>query len=277
MSVSLVCSQTEFVFTGPFDVQAFVSTSVSGKVFFFLESTQRGGVEIIPMLYVEAGEEKKVPIRVLHPGQYIFYAKQNIEGIFEESKRILITVTPVEKELLEQVEAQKTEDSLKVDHKSGSVRPSIFYTDKEKNFQKQVATELVERVVNEFVLYFPIRVDNYHPLYGESVVKYYDDPIRLPCIVEWKGTENKNDKFSLDITPTIIVHVLKRRAEEDLGLKIVVGDFIQYGRDFFEIVAVENPTKLFYAFNLQVENDLTCVKARSGLFFLESKEPSDGN
>ncbi|MCX8008984.1 MAG: hypothetical protein N3A54_04780 [Patescibacteria group bacterium] len=276
MSITITTEKTEFIFTQTFDVVIGVKSSVSGKIFFFVESDTRGGFDIPPLIVVKAGEESKISARIYSSGNYRVYCKINNNGIFEESNVLFFAIKEMAKELATTIKETEGEEKKKVDLSSDSIRPSIFFSDKEKNFQKQIATELVERVVNEFVFYFPIIVDNYHSLYGESLIKYYEEPIRLPCLVEWKGNENKNEKFSLDIVPTIVVHVLKRRAEEDLGLKIMVGDFIQYGRDFFEIVAVESPNKLFYSFNFYVELDLTCVKARTGLFFLESTEQKNG-
>lgn len=271
MALEIRVEQNNFVFEEVFDIVLYVRSTNGGKVFFFVESLRHFGIDIPPFVVVKPNEETSVKMRVYGDGEYLVYAKKSEEGSWIESNRIYLTINAkdkIVKEHEEEVKKEKDgvvpEDVLK--------RPAMFWGDKEKSFQKQVATELVERVVNEYVLYFPIRVDNYHPLYGESIVKFYDDPLRLPCIVEWKGTENKNEKFSVDNLPSIIVHVLKRRVEEDLKLNIVVGDFIQYGRDFYEIVAVEAPTKLFYSFNMYVELNLTCVKARNSVFFLESKE-----
>ena len=44
---------------------------------------------------------------------------------------------------------------------------------KERDLVKQVNDEIIERVVGQQILYFPIDIEttNYHPLYGEAIEK----------------------------------------------------------------------------------------------------------
>ena len=45
--------------------------------------------------------------------------------------------------------------------------PPMFFGKKEKDLVKQVNDEIIERVVGQEILYFPIDIDhtNFHPLY----------------------------------------------------------------------------------------------------------------
>ena len=45
--------------------------------------------------------------------------------------------------------------------------PPMFFGEKEKNLVKQVNDEIIERVVGQQILYFPIDMEttNFHPLY----------------------------------------------------------------------------------------------------------------
>lgn len=51
--------------------------------------------------------------------------------------------------------------------------PPLFLGEKEKNLVKQINDEIIERVVGQQVLYFPIDIEhtNYHPIYGEAIQK----------------------------------------------------------------------------------------------------------
>ncbi len=48
-----------------------------------------------------------------------------------------------------------------------------FLERKERDLVKQVNDEIIERVVGQQVIYFPIDIDhtNYHSLYGEAIEK----------------------------------------------------------------------------------------------------------
>ena len=69
--------------------------------------------------------------------------------------------------------------------------PPMFLGEKEKNLVKQVNDEIIERVVGQQVLYFPIDIKhtNFHPLYGEAINKTYLPPIRVYARVEYGGIE----------------------------------------------------------------------------------------
>ena len=47
----------------------------------------------------------------------------------------------------------------------------MFFGEKEKDFVKQVNDEIIERVVGQQVLYFPIDIEStdFHPIYGEAI------------------------------------------------------------------------------------------------------------
>jgi len=53
--------------------------------------------------------------------------------------------------------------------------PPMFFGEKERDLVKQVNDELVERVIGQQVLYYPIdyTTTNFHPLYKEAIEKDY--------------------------------------------------------------------------------------------------------
>ncbi len=109
--------------------------------------------------------------------------------------------------------------------------PPMFLGEKERNLVKQVNDELIERVVGQQILYYPIDIDrsNFHPLYGESVVKTFLPPIRVYALVLWNGRETQHqDNFGVEAMSTITVNFHKRRLTEDQDLYVREGDFVLY-------------------------------------------------
>ena len=57
----------------------------------------------------------------------------------------------------------------------------MFLGEKERDLVKQVNDELIERVIGQQVVYYPISVDHtdYHPIYGEAIKKTFLPPVRV--------------------------------------------------------------------------------------------------
>ena len=51
--------------------------------------------------------------------------------------------------------------------------PPLFLGEKERDLVKQVNDELIERVIGQQILYYPVSAEytNYHPVYGEAINK----------------------------------------------------------------------------------------------------------
>ena len=145
----------------------------------------------------------------------------------------------------------------------------LFLGEKEKNLVKQVNDEIIERVVGQQVLYFPIDMSrtNFHPIYGEAIEKTFLHPIRVYALVEYGGVETSFlESVGLDKTTNITVNFHKRRLTEDQDLFVREGDFIQYGQNFYEILTLEEPKWLFGQVESSFEIAAKCVRAREGLF-----------
>ena len=125
--------------------------------------------------------------------------------------------------------------------------PPMFLGEKEKNLVKQVNDEIIERVVGQQVLYFPIDIEhtNYHPLYGEALEKTFLHPIRVYALVEYQGVETSDmDNFAIDKATKIKINFHKRRVIEDQNLFVREGDFVRFGDIFYEIVKLIEPKLL---------------------------------
>ena len=150
--------------------------------------------------------------------------------------------------------------------------PPMFLGEKEKNLVKQVNDELIERVVGQQVLYFPIDIEhtNYHPLYGEALEKTFMHPLRVYALVEYQGVETSDmDNFALDKATKIKINFHRRRLTEDQNLFVREGDFVRFGEIYYEIVKLVEPKILFGQPQSRFEIQADCIRSREGLFNAE--------
>jgi len=146
--------------------------------------------------------------------------------------------------------------------------PPLFLNKKERDLVKQVNDELVERIIGQQVLYYAIDVTttDYHSLYGEAIEKTFLPPVRVFALVDWEGLQTTTDKYGLDVITTINIHFHKRRLTEDQDIFIREGDFVLYGKFYYEIVTLNEPKQLFGQADHRFEITAKCVRARKGLF-----------
>jgi hypothetical protein len=96
--------------------------------------------------------------------------------------------------------------------------PPLFTGKKERDLVKQVNDELIERVIGQTVIYYPLDTEttNYHDLYGEALRKNFLPPVRVHALVEFEGINTKyNTNIGLDKEASVTVHFHKRRLTED--------------------------------------------------------------
>mgnify|MGYP003110296600 CR=1 len=156
--------------------------------------------------------------------------------------------------------------------KPSSPPPPMFFGKKERDLVKQVNDEIIERVVGQQVLYFPVDVEStrFHPLYGESVEKTFLPPIRVYALVEFQGVETSfMENVSLDKATKVLINFHKRRLTEDQNLFVREGDFVRYGDIHYEIVKLSEPKLLFGQVEHRFEIQAECIRARDGLFNAE--------
>jgi hypothetical protein len=151
--------------------------------------------------------------------------------------------------------------------------PPLFVGKAERNFVKQLNDELIEKIVGEQVLYFPIDVERtkYHSLYGEAIKKTWLPPIRVYSLVEYNGSDRVQERYGFDNLYNITIHFHRRRLVQDQNLFVRLGDFVQYDNMYFEIVDLFQPRYLFgqdtaFAEETSLEVTAVCKQARGGLF-----------
>ena len=146
--------------------------------------------------------------------------------------------------------------------------PPLFVGKKEKDLVKQVNDEIIERVVGQTVIYYPISLDhtNFHSLYGESINKNFLDPVRIYAMVKYESQATTTTPLGVDRIERISVAFHKRRLTEDQDLFVRTGDFVLYGDIYYEIVSLNEPQQIFGQVEHQMEISAKCIRAREGLF-----------
>ncbi len=146
--------------------------------------------------------------------------------------------------------------------------PPLFTGKKERDLVKQVNDELIERVVGQTLIYYPISREHtrYHPVYGEAINKTFLPPVRIHALVKWEGITTKTEAFGVDKLSNIEVHFHKRRLIEDQDVFVREGDFLQYGDQFYEILTLNEPKQLFGQIENRFEIVAKCMKSRTSVF-----------
>ena len=146
--------------------------------------------------------------------------------------------------------------------------PPMFFGKKERDLVKQVNDELAERIIGQPIAYYPISLEesNFNEVYGEAMEKVSLPPIRVFAYVEVEN-EQTNETYGYDYQTKLTVNFSERRITEDQNLYVRVGDFVQYGDYFYEIVRTYNDTRYYFGqvqhkFQISAE----CVRARDGAF-----------
>ena len=146
--------------------------------------------------------------------------------------------------------------------------PPLFTGQKEKDFVKQVNDEIIERIVGQTIIYYPVSLEHtvFHNVYGEAVQKNFLDPIRIHAMVKWESQATSTTPLGVDRVEKISIGFHKRRLTEDQDLFVREGDFVQYGENMYEILSLQEPKWLFGQIESSFEIAASCVRAREGLF-----------
>ena len=144
----------------------------------------------------------------------------------------------------------------------------MFFGEKERNLVKQINDELSERVLGQTIAYYPISLEesNFNDIYGEAKEKVSLPPVRVFAYVVVES-EQTNERFGYEYQTKLTVNFHRKRLVNDQDLFVRVGDYVQYGDQFYEIVRLYNDTRYYFG---QIEHKFQisaeCIKAREGAF-----------
>lgn len=146
--------------------------------------------------------------------------------------------------------------------------PPLFLGEKERDFVKQINDEVIERVIGQTIVYYPMSRENtnYHQVYGEAIQKSFLSPIKVLALIDWEGDKTEAQAFGIDRKSSIVVKFHKRRLTEDQNLFVREGDFVLFGDTFYEIVSINEPKILFGQIDHKFEVIAKCIKARESVF-----------
>ncbi len=147
--------------------------------------------------------------------------------------------------------------------------PPLFLGKKERDLVKQVNDELIEKVIGQQILYYPIDMErtDFHDMYGEAVEKTYLPPIRIYALVNVEEeTTSYLEGVGTDSDAIINIYFHKRRLNDDQDVFVRQGDFVLYGKVYYEIVKLSAAKKLFGQVAHTFEVMAICKRARRGLF-----------
>jgi len=147
--------------------------------------------------------------------------------------------------------------------------PPLFLGKKERDLVKQVNDELIEKVIGQQILYYPIdmQTTDFHELYGEAIEKTFLPPVRIYALIKFDDEATSYlTSVGIDKDSAINVHFHKRRLNEDQDVFVREGDFVLYGKTYYEIIKLSEPRKLFGQVDHTFEISAICKRARRGTF-----------
>lgn len=106
--------------------------------------------------------------------------------------------------------------------------------------------EVIKDVSGQKIFYYRVREDlsNVHDVYDESPEKVFDPPIEIEVRLEWIGSSTRTDKFGIDYKTSTKAFVHYRDLL-DKDIRPRVGDFYSHGSSFYEIIHVNEISKIF--------------------------------
>ena len=125
--------------------------------------------------------------------------------------------------------------------------PPMFFGKKERDLVKQVNDELAERVIGQPIAYYAISIEesNFNDTYGEAIDKVSLPPVRVYAYVVVESDQT-NERYGHEYETSLTVNFSSKRLTADQNLYVRVGDFVQYGDLFYEIVRTYNDTRYYF-------------------------------
>lgn len=153
--------------------------------------------------------------------------------------------------------------------------PRLFASKKDYAFFSDITKELIKDIAGQTIRYFHVseQLTNIS-VYDEGHQKVFDPPVLIDVLADNPKNETHSDRFGIedDFTLELFIHW---RDLVDRGITVYVGDFFQYGDNFYEIHQV-NTIKTMLG---QVEHKdgirIWAKKARDGQFKEDLEAPTD--
>lgn len=115
---------------------------------------------------------------------------------------------------------------------------ALFGGSRDISLFRHINKELINNIIQQSVGYYKIALDKTSSnLYGESLIKTYNDPILVNCLIERTSQEWAETEFGTDVTRTITVRFL-RDILVDIQLVPEVGDVVLWQENYYELSGI---------------------------------------
>ena len=115
---------------------------------------------------------------------------------------------------------------------------ALFGGSRDISLFRHINKELINNIVQQSVGYYKIALDKTSSnLYGESLIKTYNDPILVNCLIERASQEWTESDLGADVTRSINVRFL-RDILVDINLVPEVGDVVLWHENYYEIAGI---------------------------------------
>jgi hypothetical protein len=112
---------------------------------------------------------------------------------------------------------------------------ALFGGSRDISLFRHINKELINNIIQQSVGYYKVSLDKTEAnLYGESLIKTYNDPILVNCLIDRTPPTWTETEFGADITQDITVRFL-RDILVDINLVPEVGDVMLWQEDYYEI------------------------------------------
>lgn len=139
----------------------------------------------------------------------------------------------------------------------------LFVTDKERNLFNSLAKELIQKVVQQKIIYYAISAEhtNSHDVYNESVKKSTYRPVEINARVLFKEPQQTTTQFSLDTQYSIEVYFHMHELQER-NILPKEGDFLKFGKVIYEINKLTRPQIVYGQIEQEVMIKAECIVSR---------------
>ena len=142
----------------------------------------------------------------------------------------------------------------------------LFRSRKDIEFVKRINKELIERVIGEKIVYYPISKEYSETnFYGESQEKVFHPPVEIFALVEWEDQDVTTSEYGQDIIYNLKVSVLQEHLKE-INTKPYEGDMIGYDDKKFEVTNIKIPSQIFGKSGEDIGYVLQCRSVRESAF-----------
>ena len=115
---------------------------------------------------------------------------------------------------------------------------ALFGGSRDISLFRHINKELINNIIQQSVGYYKVNLEKTTAnVYGESLIKSYNNPVLVNCLIERTSQEWAETEFGTDVTRTITVRFL-RDILVDIQLVPEVGDVMLWQENYYELSGI---------------------------------------